>query len=118
VCYIYLKFKEAAPIDDTVIINPSKAAVAIRKLLRIGKDVKSNWARVKDFTEKGLDGHDWDVRIQLIQELIPVGLERVQEVWEEEDRQFAGKGIVVVGAGSRDRFIWVRGSSSAFSLGE
>jgi len=34
--------------------------------------------------EKGLKGQDLDVRLQLIQSLIPLGLERVQEELEED----------------------------------
>ena len=56
----------------------------MRKLFRIGREVKSKGARVKDLMEKGLKGQDLDVRLQLIQSLIPLGLERVQEELEED----------------------------------
>jgi len=76
----------------------------MRKLFRIGRDVKSKRARVKDYLEKGVNSQDLDVRLQLIQSLIPLGLERVQEELEEEVRRLAGERYKRNGRGDYGRW--------------
>jgi len=59
----------------------------MKKILRIGKGVKIRRARVKEICELPLDTLEVDVKTELIQALIPIGLWHVREVLEQEVRQ-------------------------------
>jgi putative transposase len=63
----------------------------MKKILRIGKGVKVRRAKVKEICELALDRLDADVKTDLIQALIPIGLWHVKEVLEQEVRQLAGE---------------------------
>ena len=63
----------------------------MRKVLRIGKDVKSKRERVNELLREGMEGQDFDAKVQLIQELIPLGLMQVQKMLEEEVKELAGE---------------------------
>lgn len=54
-----------------------KGGAARRKVLRIGKDVKAKRERVGEILREGLNGQEFNVKVQLIQELIPIGLMHV-----------------------------------------
>ena len=62
----------------------------MRRVLRVGRDVKARRARVKDLMSLDLSELEMDVKLQLIQELIPLGLMHVGEVLKEEVRALAG----------------------------
>ena len=62
----------------------------MRKVLRVGKDVKARRARVKELMKLKIGKLEMDVRLQLIQELIPLGLMHVAEVLTEEVKALAG----------------------------
>ena len=63
----------------------------MKKILRIGKGIKVRRARVNAICEVPLDTMDVDVKAELIQMLIPIGLLHVKKLLEEEVRQFAGE---------------------------
>lgn len=63
----------------------------MKKILRIGKGVKVRRARVKEICEVSLNTLDVDIKTELIQALIPIGLWHVREVLEQEVRQLAGE---------------------------
>jgi hypothetical protein len=63
----------------------------MRKLLRVGKDVKARRARVKELMKLKIDTLETDVKLQLIQELIPLGLLHVGELLTEEVQALAGE---------------------------
>jgi len=63
----------------------------MKKILRIEKGVKVRRARVNEICELPLDTMDVDVRAELIQMLIPIGLLHVKKLLEEEVRQIAGE---------------------------
>ena len=63
----------------------------MKKLLRIGNGVKVRRARVKEMCEVALNTLDVDIKTELIQALIPIGLWHVREVLEQEVRQLAGE---------------------------
>jgi len=56
-----------------------------------GKDVKSKRRRVKELVEDFSSGKDLDLRCELIKSLIPVGLEYVNSILQEEVELLAGK---------------------------
>jgi transposase-like protein len=62
----------------------------MKRVLRVGRDVKARKAGVKELMDMDLGGLEMDVRVQLIQELIPLGLMHVGEVLREEIRSLAG----------------------------
>ncbi len=62
----------------------------MRRALRVGKDVKGRRARVKELMGLNLGDLEVDIKLQLIQELIPLGLMHVGEVLKEEVRVLAG----------------------------
>jgi len=62
----------------------------MRKVLRVGKDVKARRSRVKELMDLRLSALDMDMRLQLIQELIPLGLVHVAEVLTQEVEALAG----------------------------
>ena len=62
----------------------------MRRVLRVGKDVKGRRARVKELMGLNLSDLEVDIKLQLIRELIPLGLMHVGEVLKEEVRVLAG----------------------------
>jgi putative transposase len=62
----------------------------MKKLLRVGKDVKARRARVKELMDLNLSTLERDLKLQLIQELIPLGLIHVGELLSEELTALAG----------------------------
>jgi hypothetical protein len=70
----------------------------MRKILRIGKGVKIRRARVEEICGLPADAMAVDVKVELIQALIPIGLRHVKELLEQEVRQLAG----ISGVGYRD----------------
>ncbi len=56
----------------------------MKKILRIGRGVKVRRARVQEICDHGLNGVDVNMKVELIQALIPIGLWHVKEVLEEE----------------------------------
>jgi len=76
------KFKEKT--------NTKKGAV-MKKVLRIGKDVKARRVRVKELLSMPVDVMEIDAKVALIQELIPPGLLHVKEVLAEEVNKLAGE---------------------------
>lgn len=63
----------------------------MKKILRIGKGVKIRRARVNEICELPLNALDVDIKAELIQALIPIGLWHVKEVLEQEVKQIAGE---------------------------
>ena len=80
-----MKFRVAAPEIDVILTNYNikKEEPLMRKVLRVGKDVKARRARVKELMKLKIGKLEMDVRLQLIQELIPLGLMHVAEVLTE-----------------------------------
>lgn len=76
----------------------------MEKILRIGRGVKVRRARVKEICDRGLKQMDVDMKIELIQALIPVGLWHVKEVLEEEVRSLAGERYKRRGVPGYDRW--------------
>ncbi|MCK4789519.1 MAG: hypothetical protein KAV87_37605, partial [Desulfobacteraceae bacterium] len=62
----------------------------MRRVLRVGKDVKGKRARVKELMGLNLSDLEVDIKLQLIRELIPLGLMHVGKVLKEEARVLAG----------------------------
>jgi putative transposase len=62
----------------------------MRKILRGGKDVKARRARLKELMKLNIDTLETDLTLQLIQELIPLGLLHVGELLTEEVKTLAG----------------------------
>ena len=87
----------------------------MKKVLRIGKDVKGRRAKVKEYLSRSFEEFEMDTKLQLIQELIPLGLLHVQEVLEEEVRQLAGERYKRNGLPGHDR--WGRQWGSVY-IGE
>jgi hypothetical protein len=56
----------------------------MKKILRIGNGVNVRRARVKEICEVPLNTLDVDIKTELIQALIPIGLWHVKEVLEQE----------------------------------
>lgn len=63
----------------------------MKKVLQIGRDVKARRKKVEEILEVSLDDLEIDTRLELIQELIPLGLLHVKDALEEEVRTLAGK---------------------------
>jgi hypothetical protein len=74
----------------------------VKKILRIGKGVKVRRARVKD------------MKTELIQALIPIGLWHVKEVLEQEVSQLAGERYKRNGLPGYDR--WGQQGGSVYLL--
>jgi len=62
----------------------------MRKVLRVGKDVKARRIRVRELMNLKLSDLEMDIKLQLIQELIPLGLMHVGELLTEEVKALAG----------------------------
>jgi transposase-like protein len=71
--------------------NPPRKEPVMKKILRIGKGVKIRRARVKEICELPMNALDMDMKAELIQALIPIGLWHVKEVLEQEVKQIAGE---------------------------
>ena len=76
----------------------------MKRILRIGKCVKVGRARVKEICELPLDTMEVDVKAELIQMLIPIGLLHVKKLLEEEVRQLAGERYKRSGLPEYDRW--------------
>lgn len=76
----------------------------MKRILRVGESVKSRRAKVKERLALPFDLLDLDVKLQLIQELIPLGLLHIQEVLEEEVRELAGERYRRNGRAGYDRW--------------
>ena len=63
----------------------------MKTILRIGRGVKVRRARVREFCNLPLETMEIDVKTELIQALIPLGLWHVKEVLEQEVRALAGE---------------------------
>ena len=63
----------------------------MRKILRVGKDVKARRSRVRELMNLKLSALEMDIKLQLIQELIPLGLMHVGEILTEEVKALAGE---------------------------
>jgi hypothetical protein len=62
----------------------------MKRILRIGGDVKVKKARIKDLQRLPFNELEMDIKLELIQELIPLGLMHVEEVLKEEARALGG----------------------------
>jgi len=62
----------------------------MKKVLRVGKDVKAKRSRVKELMDLKLSAVEMDIKLQLIQELIPLGLMHIGEILNEEVKALAG----------------------------
>jgi len=62
----------------------------MRKILRVGKDVKARRSRVRELMNLKLSSLELDIKLQLIQELIPLGLMHIGEILTEEVKALAG----------------------------
>ncbi|MBW2039583.1 MAG: hypothetical protein JRI46_08320, partial [Deltaproteobacteria bacterium] len=62
----------------------------MKRVLRVAKDVNTRRARVKELMSLDLSELEMDVKLQLIQALIPLGLMHVGEVLQEQVRVLAG----------------------------
>jgi hypothetical protein len=76
----------------------------MEKILRIGKGVKAGRARVKEICGLPLNVLDVDIKTELIQALIPIGLWHANEVLEEEVKQLAGERYQRGGLAGHDRW--------------
>jgi len=86
----------------------------MRKILRIEKGVKARRARVREICELPMDAMALDVKVEMIQALIPMGLRYVKEVLEEEVRQLAGERYQRNGLAGHDR--WGEQGGSVYLL--
>jgi putative transposase len=86
----------------------------MKRILRIGKGVKVRRARVNEICELPLDTMDIDVKAELIQMLIPIGLLHVKKLLEEEVRQLAGERYKRGGLPGYDR--WGKQGGSVYLL--
>jgi hypothetical protein len=71
--------------------NPPRKEPTMKKILRIGKGVKVRGARVNEICELPSETMNVDVKAELIQMLIPIGLLHVKKLLEEEVRKLAGE---------------------------
>ena len=62
----------------------------MRNVLRVGKDVKVRRMRVKELMDLNLSTLEREAKLQLIQELIPLGLMHAGEMLKEELKALAG----------------------------
>ena len=86
----------------------------MKKILRIGRGVKVRRARVKEICEFPLDTMEVDVKAELIQMLIPIGLLHVRKLLEEEVKQIAGERYKRGGLPGYDR--WGKQGGSVYLL--
>jgi putative transposase len=76
----------------------------MKRILRIGRGVKASRARVKEICELSRGSMVVDVKAELIQALIPIGLWHVKELLEEEVKQLAGERYQRGGLPGHDRW--------------
>jgi len=76
----------------------------MKRVLRIDRGVKVRRARVKEICDLSLKAMDIDVRMELIQALIPLGLWHVKEVLEQEVKVLAGERYKREGMEGYDRW--------------
>jgi putative transposase len=76
----------------------------MKRVLRIDRGVKVKRARVKELCDLSLEAMDIDVRMELIQALIPLGLWQVKEVLEQEVKALAGERYKREGMEGYDRW--------------
>jgi len=62
----------------------------MKRVFQIGRDVKARKARIKDVQSLPFDELEMDVKLELIQELIPLCLMHVEDVLKEEVEALAG----------------------------
>lgn len=86
----------------------------MRKILRIERGVKVRRARVKEMCELPVDAMGLDVKVEMIQALIPIGLRYVEEVLEQEVKQLAGERYQRNGLLGHDR--WGEQGGSVYLL--
>jgi transposase-like protein len=94
--------------------NPPRKEPVMKKILRIEKGVKVRRARVNEICELPLETMDVDVKAELIQMLIPIGLLHVKKLLEEEVRQLAGERYQRSGLSGYDR--WGKQGGSVYLL--
>ena len=76
----------------------------MKRVLRIDRGVKVKRARAKELCDLSLKAMDIDVRMELIQALIPLGLWQVKEVLEQEVKALAGERYKREGIEGYDRW--------------
>ena len=76
----------------------------MKRVLRTGRDVKARRSKVEEILNNRMNLLEMDTKIQLIQELIPLGLLYVQDLLEEEVRQLAGERYKRNGIGGYNRW--------------
>jgi len=76
----------------------------MKKILRIGRGVKVKRARVTEICEMPLGALDVDIKAELIQALIPIGLWHVKEVLDQEVKRLAGERYKRQGLAGYDRW--------------
>jgi transposase-like protein len=76
----------------------------MKTILRIGRGVKVRRARVRELCDLPLETMEIDVKTELIQALIPLGLWHVKEVLEQEVRALAGERYQRGGLSGYDRW--------------
>lgn len=76
----------------------------MKRILRIGRGVKARRARVKEICEVSRSAMALDVKAELIQALIPIGLWHVKELLEQEVKQLAGERYQRGGLPGHDRW--------------
>ena len=86
----------------------------MKRILRIGKGVKVRRARVKEMCEVPVEAMAVDVKVEMIQALIPIGLRYVKEVLEQEVKQLAGERYQRNGLPGHDR--WGEQGGSVYLL--
>ena len=62
----------------------------MKGVIRVGKDVKASRSRVRELMGLNLSTVEQDVKLQLIQELIPLGLMHIGEMLSAEVKALAG----------------------------
>ena len=82
----------------------------MKRLIQVGKDVKARRTKVKELMGLSLRDVDREVKVQLIQELIPLGLMHVAEVLEEDVKALAGDPYKRNGVPGHVRWCWQWGS--------
>ena len=63
----------------------------MKKVSWMGKEVKARRERVKELMGRGFDGCELDVKVEMIQALIPIGLMYVEELLKQEVKDLAGE---------------------------
>ena len=95
----------SAPKIDVILsyYNINKEEPLMRKLLRVGRDVKARRSRVKESMDLKLSALEMDTKLQLVQELIPLGFIHIGEILKEEVKALAGDRYKVRGSTFRQK---------------